>query len=140
METEIPSLPSLIQRLISPKINDYRSSYEEMRKQFSKCDDSFRNYVEKTKLFDMHDKSEADTNKSAKNFSTKEKLLKTGTMIKNQTEGLKEANRTANETERIVISVQSELKKNKETLQRSVKTVNFILYIKIFNNVLILEI
>ena len=132
METEIPSLPSSIQRLISPKINDYRSSYEDMRTQFSKCDDSFRNYVEKVKLFDLHDKSENEKNKSAKNseaYSTKEKLIKTGKMIKNQTEGLKEANRTANETERIVISVQSELKKNKETLQRSVKTVNFIFYI-----------
>ena len=124
METEVPTLPSSIQRLISPKINDSRSSYEDMRKQFLKCEESFQMYMEKTKLFDqnkMEDKKRMG--KYPESFNTKDKLIKTGNMIKNQTEGLKEANRTANDTERIVISVQSELKKNKETLQRSAKTV-----------------
>lgn len=130
METEIPSLPSSLQRSISPKINDYRSSYEDIRRQFLKCEESFKIYLEKNKLFDEQEEHENVKNyKNAKNaqFSTKDKLIKTGSSIKKQGEGLLEANKTAYETERVVISVQGELKKNKETLQKSVKTVNILL-------------
>jgi hypothetical protein len=132
METEVPSLPSSLQRTISPRINDYRSGYEDLRKQFVKCDDSFKIYTEKNRLFDEHEKEDGKNSKYGKysNPSTKDKLLKTSNSIKKQGEGLLEANRTANETERVVISVQSELKKNKETLQRSVKKVIIMKYNK----------
>ena len=129
METEIPSLPSSLQRSISPKINDYRSSYEDIRRQFLKCEESFHIYLEKNKLFEEQEQDNAKNSKNVKyaQFSTKDKLIKTGNSIKNQGEGLLEANKTAYETERVVISVQGELKKNKETLQRSVKMVNILL-------------
>lgn len=129
METEIPSLPSTLQRTISPKINDYRSSYEDLRRQFLKCEESFKIYMEKNKLFDEQEQENAKNSKNAKNaqFRTKDKLIKTGNSINKQGEGLLEANKTAYETERVAISVQNELKKNKETLQRSVKTVKILL-------------
>lgn len=124
MENEVPTLPSSIQRLISPKINDYRIGYEEIRKNFSKCEDSFTFNLEKAKLLE---KSNNRNNEKAnpQSYSSKEKLIKTGNMVKNQGEYLKEANRTAHETENIVISVQNELKKNKENLQRSITNVIF---------------
>lgn len=130
METEIPTLPSSIQRSISPKINDYRISFEEMRKIVSKCEENFLNYIMKKKLFaESEAQNERMNNKNRMNTATsyKEKLTQAGKMVKNQGEGLKEANKIATDTEQIVYSVQNELKKNKESLQRSLKTVKYFL-------------
>ena len=124
MENEIPTLPSSIQRLISPKINDYRINYEEMRKNFSKCDDAFTFNLEKAKLLEQSN-NEKNGKPSKNSYTSKDKLIQTANMVKNQGEYIKEANRTAYETENIVISVQNELKKNKETIQRSVNNVFF---------------
>lgn len=135
METEIPTLPSSIQRSISPKINDYRISFEEMRKLFSKCEENFRTYIEKKKLFaESEAQNERVNNKNRMNTTTsdKEKLIQSGKMVKNQGAGLKEANKIATDTEQIVYSVQNELKKNKESLQRTLKTVNFFLKKRFF--------
>ena len=127
LETEIPSLPSSFQRTISPKINDYRSSYEDLRRQFLKCEDSFRIYTEKNRLFDEQERENVKNSKNAKNaqFSTKDKLIKTGDSIKKQGEGLLEANRTAYETEKVVISVQGELKKIRRPCKDQSKRLTF---------------
>lgn len=127
MESEVPTLPASIQRGLSPKINDYRISFEEMKRHFSKCEEAFNLYIQKARLFAESNENSESLKKKGRNAnsnnSTKEKLIKTGNMIKSQGKDLKEANRTALDTESLVFSVQNELKKNKETLHRTLKTV-----------------